>query len=233
MTSWLTSNELMATELLSHGIPDHLGSERLSAVAQMAVSTHRFADQIHSLKQTQTDDYINTINALPSAKRPINRLLGQTIDQAAQQWTRHNYWPSTQAKFQSQQICLELAVAIKDELARTQTTPDLPEPLGIENEDYLWLVMTQGSALLAAVPMEYSVAWADECFQTLRLRFYPIEYLGLNPAREKHPPACISIDGIYMIPLQHQQWARLNLCPGSASLGSLVLPVPVPVHAQT
>ena len=229
--SWLSNNNEMETVLLSHGIPRHLGWTLMSQIAEWAVATHGISEKLHLIKQQEAQAYLDMLEAMPYGKRPLNNVLGMNLDKAVVLSARHTHWETTREQFKTQQLSLEYARALRDQLAATRESPDLPRPKGIENGDSLWLISNPSAVILGSVPMEIEEIWSSSVYETSQMRCYPLGYSGLNPARTKRPPDSLAAAEIWFIAPQFQEWVSLNLAPGAATMGDLVIPSVDPIAA--
>jgi hypothetical protein len=125
---------------------------------------------------------------------------------------------------------LEFTKAIRDHLASIREQPEMPIPQGVEEGDFLWLVVCPSSVLLASIPTVSEVNWVSEIRESMQMRCNPLPFTGLDPNRTHHQPDIISISEIWMIDPQHQDWAKRYLA-GAASLGDLVNPATDPIPA--
>ncbi len=223
MSNWLTDNQMMESELLQNGIPRHLGWNHISAASDWARLTHGAAHKWHLTKLQEAQAYLDKVVEMPATKRPLNLVLGLPLDKALEQATRQ--WDTTRQMFRSQKLSLEFAMSLRDLLAAKRDTPDLPSPRSIEDGDYLWLIVTPSSILLASVPPEVEIAWVSEVHSTSRTRCLPLELADQEASRANRPPNTVPVEELCMIPPQHHQWVRSNLAAGAAAVGDLVLPV--------
>lgn len=227
---FLVENDQMETMLLSHGIPRHLGWTHLSQIADWVVQSYVAADRSHSKKLQATQGFLDELEALPPGRRPLNQIYGLTWDQAVRQSSLDAHWQTTLERFTLRHHSLEFTRAIRDHLASIREQPEMPNPQGVEDGDFLWLVICPSSVLLASVPTESEVNWTSEIRETMQMRCYPLPFTGLASNRTHHQPDIVSITDVWMIDPQHQDWAKQNLA-GAAILGDLVIPATDPIPA--
>lgn len=222
--TWLSNNEEMENVLLSNGIHRHLGWDQISQVADWAVVSHKQA-QVHLQAQiTRVQAYIETLEKKPATRRPMTQIHGISWDEAIKRAVNAINWETACVDMARERWSLEFAREVQAMLNTRCENPDLPIPVGLQDEP-LWLAVGSISVLMAVVPRQLEGPITAEVHSTGKLRTFPWEVSGLSAERLKSPPDTHPVESLIRILPQHRLWVLSNLSAGAALLGDLVRPV--------